>query len=67
MEAPTSIQSNSMKIVQIENDGNIYICKLQVVDNSIEANIFLTDSSIFKGSINFDQIIIQIKVFFEFF
>ena len=66
MEAPTSIQSNSMKIVQIENEGNIYICKLQIVDNSIEANIFLAESSIFKGSINLDQIINQIKNLVDF-
>jgi len=61
MDAPTSIQSNSMKIVQIENEENIYICKLQVVNNSIEANIFLPDSSIFKGNINLDQITNQIR------
>jgi len=63
MEAPTSIPSNSMRIVQIENEGNTYICKLQVSNNSIEANIFLADSSMFKGNINFDQIIAQIKGF----
>ena len=65
MEAPTSIQSNSMKIVQIENEGNIYICKLQIADNSIEANIFLADSSIFKGNINLDQIKNQIRDFID--
>ena len=65
MEAPSSIQSNSMKIVQIENEGNIYICKLQIVDNSIEANIFLAESSIFKGSINLDKIKNQIRDFID--
>ena len=66
MEAPTSIPCNLMRIVQIENEGNIYICKLQVADNSIESNIFLADSSIFKGSINLDQIITQIKNLVDF-
>ena len=61
MEAPTSIPSNSMRIIQIENEGNIYICKLHVANNSIEVNIFLADSSIFKGSINLDQITNQIR------
>ena len=40
MEEQASIPSNSMKIIQIENEGNIYICKLQVNDKSLEANIF---------------------------
>ena len=65
MEAPTSIQSNSIKIVQIENEGNIYICKLQIAENSIEANIFLSDSSRFKGSINLEKIKIQIRDFID--
>ena len=52
MEEPQPIPKKSMKIIQLENEGNIYICKLQVVDNSITANIFLSDSSVFKGSIN---------------
>ena len=66
MDAPTSIQSNSIKIVQIENVENIYICKLQVSNNSIEANIFLADSSIFKGNINLDQIKNQIMNLVDF-
>ena len=66
MDAPTSIQSNSIKIVQIENEENIYICKLQVSNNSIEANIFLADSSIFKGNINLDQIKNQIMNLVDF-
>ena len=65
MEAPTSIQSNSMKIVQVENEENIYICNLQLADNSIEANIFLANSSAFKGNINLSQIKNQIRDFID--
>ena len=65
MEAPTSIPSNSKRIFKIENEGNIYICKLQVANNSIEANIFIADSFTFKGNINLDQIKNQIRDFID--
>ena len=65
MEAPTSIQSNSMKIVQVENEENIYICNLQLAENSIEAYIFQTYSSTFKGKINLNQIKNQIRDFID--
>ena len=65
MEELASISNNLKKLIQIENEGNIYICKLQIVDNSLEANIFLANCSIYKGSINLDEIKNQIKAFIE--
>ena len=65
MEEPISIQSNSMKIVQVENEENIYICNLQLAENSIEAYIFQTYSSTFKGKINLNQIKNQIRDFID--
>ncbi len=63
MEAPSPFQNVCLKTIEIENEKNKYICKFQIIGKSIEAIIFLADSSLYKGSIDLEKIQEKISTF----
>ena len=40
MEAPKPTQNISLKTIKVENEGKAYICKIQAINQTIEATIF---------------------------
>ena len=56
MEAPIPNKFTFIKSFQLENKDKNYFFKIQAIDHLIEVIIFLENSSVYKGSINLEQI-----------
>ena len=61
--------SNSLlnKLIEIEYEGRIYICKIEIIDEElININIYLDNKLKYKGNIYLENIQIQIKAFLDY-
>jgi len=64
MKTPKSTLDNSFKIVEFENEGNKYICKIQVINHFIHISVYLSNTLKFEGCISLPKIQNQIVAFF---
>ena len=55
-----------LKSIEIINEGKKYICKINITEDMIQANIFLDDKLKYKGNIFLEKIQSQIKTFFDY-
>ena len=59
--------SSLMKSINIEYEGRIYICKIEIIDEElININIYLDNKLKYKGNIYLEKIQIQIKTFLDY-
>ena len=55
------------KLLEIEYEGRIYICKIEIIDEElININIYLDNKIKYKGNIYLEKIQIQIKTFLDY-
>ena len=66
MEAPIPTPTTSVKTIEVENNGKKLKCKIQIIEESLEAKIFLDCILIYKGIISLQQIQSQIKILLYF-
>ena len=52
MEAPIPTPTTSVKTIEVENNGKKLKCKIQIIEESLEAKIFLDCILIYKGIIS---------------
>ena len=64
METTKSAEDLSLKIIEIESEGNKYICKIQVINHLIYISIYLENTLKFSGCISLPKIQNQIIAFF---
>ena len=57
---------SSLKSLQIEIEGQKYICKIQIVDELIQSNLYLENKLMYRGNIFLEKIQYQIKTFFDY-
>ena len=62
MEAPIPTPTTSVKTIEVENNGKKLKCKIQIIEESLEAKIFLDCILIYKGIISLQQIQSQTKI-----
>ena len=56
-----------LKSINIEYEGRIYICKIEIIDEElININIYLDNKLKYKGNIYLEKIQIQIKTFLDY-
>ena len=59
--------SSLNKLIEIEYEGRIYICKIEIIDEElININIYLDNKLKYKGNIYLEKIQIQIKTFLDY-
>ena len=59
--------SSLIKSINIEYEGRIYICKIEIIDEElININIYLDNKLKYKGNIILEKIQIQIKTFLDY-
>ena len=63
MEEYIKIKDKSIKLVEIENEGKKYICKIQIIEELIEFNILLNNELKYKNYIFLEN---QIKAFYDY-
>ena len=66
MECPFIIPDSTSKAIEINFEGIKYICKINITEDMIQANIFLDDKLKYKGNIFLEKIQSQIKDFFDY-
>ena len=66
MEAPCITPENPIRSIEINNEGKKYYCTIEMIDELIEANIFLDKKLKFKGNIFLEKIQCQIKTFLDY-
>ena len=66
METPFIEPKSSLKSIEIKKEGNKYNCKIEIIEQLIQTNIFLSDKLKFKGNIFLEKIQSQIKAFFDY-
>ena len=66
MEAPCITPENPIRSIEINNEGKKYYCTIEMIDELIEANIFLDKKLKFKGNIFLEKIQSQIKTFLDY-
>ena len=66
MEAPIPTPTTSVKTIEVENNGKKLKCKIQIIEESLEAKIFLDCILIYKGIISLPQIQSQTKILLYF-
>ena len=66
MEAPFITLENPLKSIEINNEGNKYTCKIELIGELIQTNLFLDNKLKFKGNIFLEKIQSQIKAFFDY-
>ena len=66
MEEYIKIKDKSIKLVEIENEGKKYICKIQIIEELIEFNILLNNELKYKNYIFLEKIQNQIKAFYDY-
>ena len=64
METTKSDKDLSLKIIEIESEGNKYICKIQVINHLIYISIYFENTLKFSGCISLPKIQNQIVAFF---
>ena len=62
MKAPILNQNISLKKLEIENEGNKYICKIHIIKELLEISLFLDNSLKYEGYISLPQIQTSIGV-----
>ena len=65
LDAPIPTLDTKPKTKQIENDGKKYICKFQIIEESIDVSIYLLNLLKYKGNITLEKIKAQIIQFSE--
>ena len=61
------LNSSLNKSIEIEYEGRIYICKIEIIDEElININIYLDNKLKYKGNIYLENIQIQIKTFLDY-
>ena len=61
------LNSSLNKSIEIEYEGRIYICKIEIIDEElININIYLDNKLKYKGNIYLEKIQIQIKTFLDY-
>ena len=61
------LNSSLIKSIEIEYEGRIYICKIEIKDEElININIYLDNKLKYKGNIILEKIQIQIKTFLDY-
>ena len=59
--------SSLVKSVQIEYEGRIYICKIEIINKElININIYLDNKLKYKGNICLEKIKIKIKTYLDY-
>ena len=66
METPITLPDKQLRSIEIINEGQKYICKIDIIGDLIQANIFLDTTLKFKGNIFLEKIQSQIKTFFDY-
>ena len=66
MEEYIKIKDKSIKLVEIENEGKKYICKIKIIEELIEFNILLNNELKYKNYIFLEKIQNQIKAFYDY-
>ena len=66
MEEYIKIKDKSIKLVEIENEGKKYICKIKIIEELIEFNILLNNKLKYKNYIFLEKIQNQIKAFYDY-
>ena len=57
---------SSLKTIEINKEGKNYICQIEVIEELIQANLFLDKKIKFRGIIFLEKIQSQIKAFFDY-
>ena len=66
MEAPCITPDTFLKSIEINLDGKKYICQIKIIDELIQANLFIDNTLKYKGNIFLEKIQFQIKTFFDY-
>ena len=66
MEAPCITPDTSLDSIDIIIEGKKYICKIELIDSFIQANIFLNNDLKYRGNIFLEKIQSQIKAFLDY-
>ena len=64
MNKSKSTSDLSLKTIELENEGNKYICKIQTINQFMNISIYLENLLTFEGSISLPKIQNQIMTFF---
>ena len=57
---------SSLKSLEIEIDGQKYTCKIQIINELMQSNIYLDNKLKYTGNIFLEKIQFQIKAFFDY-
>ena len=68
MEAPIATPDSSIKIktIKLDNEGNNYICKIQIIKEFLEVSLSIENSLKYEGDISLPKIQTQIVAFIDY-
>ena len=66
MEFPLITPDISLKTIEIMNEGKIYACKIEIIEELIHINLLLDNKLKYKGKIFLEKIQSQIKTFLDY-
>ena len=66
MEEPILEPDIQLKSIEIYYEGQKYICKIAIIEEILQTNIFLEDTLKYKGNTFLEKIQFQIKAFFDY-